>query len=203
MNCIGILFRFIQTHSKDQERDERDLAAHTLAIIIEAYDIKNCREDAHSFLTMLMEHKDDPKFLAPEAYSHCLMYLMKCNELALKFIERRGFHILQKLLASECIHNPTIAYNVCCTLWVLSYLPQATVYFGDFRLNIFEHVSKILDFFNKEKIVRIICMLFDNLKENEECLEHLSMINALNLVIKLQNRPWVDEHIKEVLERLF
>lgn len=67
--------------------------------------------------------------------------------------------------------------------------------FTDFKLNIIEHVSKILDFFNKEKIVRIICMLFHNLKDNELCLEHLSMINALNLVIKLQNRPWVDQDI--------
>ena len=29
------------------------------------------------------------------------------------------------------------------------------------------------------------------------------MINALNLVIKLQNRPWVDKEIDELLEKLF
>lgn len=29
------------------------------------------------------------------------------------------------------------------------------------------------------------------------------MVNALNLVIKLQNRPWVDKDIEAVLERLF
>ena len=46
-------------------------------------------------------------------------------------------------------------------------------------------------------------MMFDNLKENQLCLEHLSMINALNLVIKLQNRPWVDKEIDELLEKLF
>ena len=33
--------------------------------------------------------------------------------------------------------------------------------FTDFKLNIIEHVSKILDYFNKEKIVRIICMMFE------------------------------------------
>lgn len=42
-----------------------------------------------------------------------------------------------------------------------------------------------------------------NLKDDDVCLEHLSMINALNLVIKLQNRPWVDEEIQVVLEALF
>jgi hypothetical protein len=33
--------------------------------------------------------------------------------------------------------------------------------FTDYSLNIIEDVSKILDYFNKEKIVRIILMLFD------------------------------------------
>ena len=88
-------------------------------------------------------------------------------------------------------------------MWILTYHDFALEAFADFKLNIIEHVSKILDYFNKEKIVRIICMMFDNLKENQLCLEHLSMINALNLVIKLQNRPWVDKEIDELLEKLF
>ena len=29
------------------------------------------------------------------------------------------------------------------------------------------------------------------------------MINALNLVVKLQNRPWVDKDITDTLEKLF
>ena len=41
------------------------------------------------------------------------------------------------------------------------------------------------------------------MKENTLCLEHVSMVNALNLVIKLQNRPWVDKEIDVLLERLF
>lgn len=74
---------------------------------------------------------------------------------------------------------------------------------GDYSLNIIELVSKVLDYFNKEKIVRIVCMFFDNIKENKECLDHLSMINALHLVTKLQNRPWVDNDITETLEKLW
>ncbi len=70
-------------------------------------------------------------------------------------------------------------------------------------MNVIEHIAKILDFSNKEKIVRMICMIFFNLKDDSLCLEHLSMINALNLVIKLRNRPWVDEQIKRILEQLF
>ena len=55
----------------------------------------------------------------------------------------------------------------------------------DNRFNIIEKVSRILDYFNKEKIVRIILMLYDNVKTNELCLESLSDINALNIITKL------------------
>jgi hypothetical protein len=34
-------------------------------------------------------------------------------------------------------------------------------------------------------------------------MEGLSMVNSFNIVIKLQNRPWVDKDITDVLERLF
>lgn len=46
-------------------------------------------------------------------------------------------------------------------MWVLSYHEFALPYFADFSLNVIELSSKVLDYFNKEKIVRIICMLFD------------------------------------------
>jgi|TARA_B110000285_G_C14904491_1_gene504872 hypothetical protein len=46
-------------------------------------------------------------------------------------------------------------------------------------------------------------MLFNNLKTDENCLEHLSMINALNLVIKLQKKPWVDKDIEDRLDELW
>ena len=50
---------------------------------------------------------------------------------------------------------------------------------------------------------RIILMLFQNLKEITVCQEHLSDIDALNLIIKLQNRHWVDDDINKMLESLF
>lgn len=54
-----------------------------------------------------------------------------------------------------------MAYNVIATLWILSYHEFSYEHFGDFGLNVIELVSKVLDYFNKEKIVRIVCMLFD------------------------------------------
>jgi len=75
--------------------------------------------------------------------------------------------------------------------------------FEDFRYMIIEKVSKILDYFNKEKIVRIILLLFENLKTNEVCLELMSDINALNIFTKLQNRHWVDKEINDLLDKLY
>lgn len=75
--------------------------------------------------------------------------------------------------------------------------------FEEYTLNIIERVSKVLDYFNKEKIVRIILLLFDNIKTNESCLELLSDINAMGIIIKLQNRHWVDKDINDLLDKLF
>lgn len=88
-------------------------------------------------------------------------------------------------------------------LWILSYHDFTHKYFEDYTLAIIEKVSKILDYFSWEKIARIMLMLFNNLKEITVCQEHLSDIDALNLIIKLQNRHWVDEDINKMLDQLF
>lgn len=132
-----------------------------------------------------------------------LLHLAKVNELAEIFVERRGFNKIEGWLRVDCIKNDQVAYNVIATCWVLSYHDFSLPYFGDYALNIIEHVQKVLDYYNKEKIVRIVCMLFENLKDDKECLDHLCMVNALNLVMKLQNRPWVDKDITDCLDRLF
>jgi hypothetical protein len=87
---------------------------------------------------------------------------MKTNELAEIFVEQRqGFTRLAEILRKHCTSNDQMAYNTIATLWILSYHDFAMVYFGDYTLNIIELVSKVLDYYNKEKIVRIVCMLFD------------------------------------------
>ena len=131
------------------------------------------------------------------------MYVLKINQLAEQFVQNRGFHVLVQILQQDSQQDGQIAYNVCTCFWILSYHRFALHLFQDFSLNVIEHIAKILDFSNKEKIVRMICNIFLNLKDDEICLEHLSMINALNLVIKLRNRPWVDEQITRILEQLF
>lgn len=78
-----------------------------------------------------------------------------------------------------------IAYNVICTLWILSTHQHALVWLRNYKNGVVESVAKILDFFNKEKIVRIVLMFLDGLKNDPDCLEQMSDINALNLVVKL------------------
>lgn len=43
-------------------------------------------------------------------------------------------------------------------------------------------------------------MLFDNLKTIKDCQDHFNDIDSLNLIVKLQNRHWVDEDINKLLE---
>jgi hypothetical protein len=105
---------------------------------------------------------------------------------------------------------------VICAIWILSYHNFGIERLADYNLNIIEHVAKVLDYYNKEKIVRIVSMLFENIMKDKDCMDLLSMINALNIVHKLNNRVWVDEvicgrtddsknppeHIPGTLERL-
>lgn len=152
---------------------------------------------------MLQQRDDKDRRLSDTCYTSCLMYLLKANDLAREFVDQRGFEIMQKFLQNQAINDGQIAYNVITALWIISYHHFALKGFEDFSLMIIELVSKILNYFNKEKIVRVICMLFNNLKDSTVCLEHLSMINALNIIIKLQNRPWVDKDIEDKLQALF
>jgi hypothetical protein len=87
--------------------------------------------------------------------------LLKTNELAKEFVSQNGFHIFSRYLENDCVEDFQIAYNVICALWVISSHPFALTGFEDFGLSIIEKVAKVLDFFNKEKIVRIVLMLFD------------------------------------------
>lgn len=90
------------------------------------------------------------------------------------------------------------------SLWISSYHEFTLKRFEDFNLMIIERAVKILDYFNKEKVVRIILLLLDNLKDASGiCHEIMSDINLLGTVIKLQNRHWVDQDITALLEKLF
>ena len=107
------------------------------------------------------DKKPQTAMLSKTAFTHCIMYMVKTNELAKDFVDRDGFKLFKLLLRNECLMNGQIAYNVCCALWILTYHPFAIKGFTDYSLNIIEEVSKILDYHNKEKIVRIILMIFD------------------------------------------
>lgn len=133
--------------------------------------------------------------LSVNAYTFALMILLKTNHLAREFSTQSSFKIISDLLEGPCLENPQVGYNVITMLWILSYHEFAHKYFEDYTLALIEKVSKILDYFSWEKIARIMLMLFDNLKKHPVCQEHLSDIDALSLIIKLQNRHWVDNDI--------
>jgi len=70
-------------------------------------------------------------------------------------------------------------------LWIISYHKHTHQFFESHTLSIIEKVAKVLDFYTWEKIVRVILLLFNNLKDIPVCQEHLSDIDALSLIIKL------------------
>ena len=138
------------------------------------------------------------------SYTFALMYLLKTNELAMEFERSGGFEIFKRFLENDCTTDHQIAYNVIASLWIISYHPFALKRFEDYNLAIIENSVKILDYFNKEKIVRVVLLLLDNLKQQSEaCHEIMSDIGVMGTVIKLQNRHWVDADITDLLDKLF
>lgn len=136
-------------------------------------------------MNWLLEQKNQLQISA-EAYTFSLMYLLKTNDLAKEFESSGGFEIFSKLLDDKCQTSYQVAYNVIASLWVVSYHPFAIKNFEDYNFNIIEKAVKVLDFFNKEKIVRVVLLLLDNLKQaSEACHEIMSDINLFGTVIKL------------------
>ena len=174
--------------------------------MIEAEKYEKCEKQAREFLMYLMEKRDIHGMpLSHEAYTFAIMTILKTNELAKIFCENRDSfdYYITKYLDGPCLEKAQIGYNVMVILWILSYHDFAQHYFEDYTLAIIEKSSKVLDFFSWEKIARIMLLLFDNLKENPICQEHLSDIDALSLIVKLQNRHWIDSDINDMLEKMY
>jgi len=214
MNLINIIYNFIMQNNG--QKQALDLAVIIEAQLIESVEYKHCADDAKKFIRQLGELHAQ-KNISTSAFTGALLVCMKTNELADLYVNsQQGFFVLADLLRNYCTGNKQgteglkqmqspgqVAYNVITCLWILSYHDFSLPHFADYQIGIIELVAKILDYFNQEKIVRIVCMLFNNLKTDENCLEHLSMINALNLVVKLQKKPWVDKDIEDKLEELW
>jgi hypothetical protein len=80
-------------------------------MLIEAFEYKKCAPAAKNFMTYLFEQKDifvselenrEKKTIAAmiskTAFTHCIMYMVKTNELAKEFVERDGFKIFKLFL---------------------------------------------------------------------------------------------------------
>ncbi len=69
----------------------------------------------------------------------------------------------------------------------MSYNEFAHTFFEDDELLLIEKATKVLDYFKREKIVRIILLMLDNLKDIKGCQDFLSDVDAFTIILKLQN----------------
>jgi V-type H+-transporting ATPase subunit H len=200
MDCIGIMLNFLISNS-DSKNYNRNSASRILSMLIEAAGFENCKDHAVDFMNWI--YAFDAKRISAHAYTFSICYLVKINELAQEFVELNGINKLIEMLDNQCLNDYQIAYNVLVSLWVLSFHAFAQKYFENPDLDLIEKCLKILDFFNKEKVVRITLLLMETLTHQKLCLEIMSDLNGLELIQKLQQRHWVDEDIKSLLEKLW
>lgn len=149
----------------------------------------------------------EKRTLSDIAFTFALMTIMKQNDMAYRYINADNFAWLAGILSNECQKDAQVAYQTTVLLWILSFHGDeeghsSHHFFGDFNLEILEKTSKVLDFHNKEKIVRIFLKLVDNLKDVPVCEEHMSDIDAYALICKLENRYWVDPDVNKNLADL-
>ena len=100
---VGVLLSFLIQNGA-QENDQRDLASHILAMLIEAHEYKNCPDESRRFLNWLLEQKGKPR-LSLHAYTFTLMYLLKTNELAQEFVNYGGFDLFANYLDDFCLRD--------------------------------------------------------------------------------------------------
>ena len=91
---IGILNSFLWSNAQST-KEQRDLATHILAQLIEATQYKNCETAAREFLNWLLEQRGKLQ-VSEQAYTFSLMYLLKTNELAREFERSGGFDIFSR-----------------------------------------------------------------------------------------------------------
>jgi hypothetical protein len=75
-------------------------------MLIEAYEYKKCAVAAKNFMNYLFDQSDTfmkqqsgakgapQAYLSKIAFTHCMMYMVKTNELARDFVDRKGFYLM-------------------------------------------------------------------------------------------------------------
>ena len=80
----------VPAQNNNDDKMQRDIASHVLALMIEAEKYENCEKQAREFLMYLMEKRDIHGMpLSHEAYTFALMTILKNNELAKIFCSNR------------------------------------------------------------------------------------------------------------------
>lgn len=90
--------------NNEQSNDQRDVASHILAMLIEAHEYKNCANESRQFLNWLLEQKTKLR-LSTHAYTFSLLYVLKTNELAKEFTEQNGFDLLANFLEKDATED--------------------------------------------------------------------------------------------------
>jgi hypothetical protein len=104
---ISIMNSFIHRNNSE-DKLQRDIASHILALMIEAEKYERCEKEAKEFLLYLTLEKDIQSMkLSHQAYTFAVMTLLKTNELAKIFCaDKTSFKIISDYLEGPCLSQP-------------------------------------------------------------------------------------------------
>ena len=164
---LDILNTFLSTNRGDDTLfQHRNMASNIQSILIASMDVtrfepQDFKTPATTFMTILMEEMRKPGMISSNALSFSLMMVSKRNYLAKEFSKDQSFVFLSETLEGDCKNDPQVAYNYICLSWILSFHQYTQRFFASHELVLVEKMSKLLDYHNQEKIVRIFLLLID------------------------------------------
>ena len=102
-----------------------------------------------------------------------------------------------------CVSNATqFIYLLLLNIWMFSFLPEARALFDNKHTHLISEITRSLNIYTSEKIVRLIVSIVDNLKGEPVLVEELLCGGAIRKLNVLKQRMFKDNDITESLRNV-
>ena len=99
-----------------------------------------------------------------------------------------------------CVSNATqFIYLLLLNIWMFSFLPEARALFDKKHYNLIAQITRSLNTYDSEKIVRVVVAIVENLIGDAPLVEELLADFAIRKLNLLNQRIFKDHDISEML----
>ena len=100
-----------------------------------------------------------------------------------------------------CVSNATqFIYLLLLNIWMFSFLPEARALFDKKHYNLIAQITRSLNTYDSEKIIRVVVSIVQNLIKHPALTEELISCGAIRKLNLLNQRVFKDKDISETLK---